>query len=95
MSNAACLIHYDRIIPNPVSSHLISDIQKLPGKNEEIILSEDTLCRHDFRAAMPHVSPLNNLLPLSYAPENSWKVPGNELLTGVLPYIDGTLRVSH
>jgi hypothetical protein len=44
---------------------------------------------------MPHVSPLNNLLPLSYAPENSWKVPGNELLTGVLPYIDGTLRVSH
>ena len=77
------------------SQFALSEIQKLPGKNEEIILSEYTLCKHDFRAAMPHVSPLNNLLPLSYAAENSWKVSGNEFLTYVLPYIYGTLRVSH
>ena len=85
------------------SQFKFSQIQKVPGKYEEILFFRlparcvnGTFARQWSRFTMKmNCCSRHAEFTLSYAAENSWKVSGNEFLTYVLPYIDGTLRVSH
>jgi hypothetical protein len=79
-------------LSNLVSSHYLKS-RNFQERMEKHTLSEYTMRKQVFRPATARVSPRKDRLPLSYVAKFSWRVPGNEPLTAVLPCQKVTLRV--